>query len=273
MRDRSSTHLLEIGAEVVVKRYRSWEYGQPEREWTALTLLDEHVPGTAPTPVSADLTAAPPTVVMSRLPGLPLSDPVGTEQAAAVARTVVQVQEAIPRTALASLPPRAGRPAELLQQVRGWCAEVSSVDASPLAVKALAEGSQWLQRPDLADRLAQPGTPVFGTGDGNLANYLWDGSAARLVDFEYSGLSDRAYELAEMTEHISVRQRGGTALVRVLKEVASEEPGSSRFTDCRRLHALFWLLRILGSDQGRSPDGSPVLASQATRVLDLLGQK
>lgn len=224
MSDRSSTHLLEIGAEVVVKRYRSWEYRQPEREWTALILLDEHVPGTAPMPVSA-------------------------------------------------LPPRAGRPAELLQQVRGWCAEGSSLDASPMAAKALTEGSQWLQHPDLADRLAQPGTPVFGTGDGNLANYLWDGSEARLVDFEYSGLSDRAYELAEMTEHISVRQHGGTALVRVLEEVASEEPGASRFTDCRRLHALFWLLRILGSDQGRSPDGSPILASQATRVLELLGQK
>ncbi|WP_171069546.1 phosphotransferase family protein [Actinomadura geliboluensis] len=273
MSDRSSTHLLEIAAEVVVKRYRSWEYRQPEREWTALILLDEHVPGTAPMPVSADLAAAPPTVVMSRLPGLPLSDPVGTEQAAAVAHTVVQVQEAIPRTALASLPPRAGRPAELLQQVRGWCAEGSSLDASPMAAKALTEGSQWLQHPDLADRLAQPGTPVFGTGDGNLANYLLDGSEARLVDFEYSGLSDRAYELAEMTEHISVRQHGGTALVRVLEEVASEEPGASRFTDCRRLHALFWLLRILNSSQGRSPDGSPILASQATRVLELLGQK
>ncbi|QKW37955.1 aminoglycoside phosphotransferase family protein [Actinomadura sp. NAK00032] len=271
MSDQSTTHLLEIGTELVVKRYRSWEYRQPEREWTALQLLDEHAPGTAPTPVSADLSAVLPVVVMSRLPGLPLPDPVGTEHAAAVARTVVHVQEAIPRTALAELPPRAGRPAELLQQVTEWCVEASSGDASPLAAKALAAGSQWLQRPDLAARLSQPGTPVFGTGDGNLANYLWDGSEARLVDFEYSGRSDRAYELAEMIEHISVRQRGGTAVVRALEHVAPEEHGSSRFADCRRLHAFFWLLRILGSGQGRSTDGSPVLISQATRVLELLG--
>ncbi|MEU8347322.1 hypothetical protein AB0C74_36960 [Spirillospora sp. NPDC048832] len=213
MSDRSSaTHFVVIGTAAVVK----------QRQWTALRLIAEHAPGTAPAPVSADLAADPPTVVMSRLPGVPLSEPVGVEQAAAVARTVVQVQKAVPRAIL-------------------------------------------------ADRLTRTAAPVFGTGDGNVADWLWDGSQARLVDFEYSGLSDRAYELAEMVEHISVRQRDGTALVRALEQVASAESDASRLLDCRRLHALFWLLRILGSGQGRSPRGSVDLAAQATRVLNLLG--
>ncbi|WP_281367907.1 hypothetical protein [Nonomuraea typhae] len=34
----------------------------------------------------------------------------------------------------------------------------------------------------LAETLARPGTPVFGTGDGNLANYLWDGTRVGVVD-------------------------------------------------------------------------------------------
>jgi aminoglycoside phosphotransferase (APT) family kinase protein len=44
---------------------------------------------------------------------------------------------------------------------------------------------------------------VLGHGDPNLANFLWDGSQLRLVDFEDSGPGDRAFELALLTEHLS----------------------------------------------------------------------
>jgi hypothetical protein len=59
MGGRSTTHLLEMRANVAVKRHRSWDLGEPEREWRALELLGEHAPGLAPSPVRVDLAAAP----------------------------------------------------------------------------------------------------------------------------------------------------------------------------------------------------------------------
>ncbi|SEG99641.1 Phosphotransferase enzyme family protein [Nonomuraea solani] len=53
-------------------------------------------------------------------------------------------------------------------------------------------------------------TPVFGAGDGNLANFLWDGTRVRIVDFEDSGHSDLAYEVAEPQPARHLRAAGRT---------------------------------------------------------------
>jgi hypothetical protein len=42
------THRLDFDGDVVVKRYRQWEMGEPDREWRALNLLAEHARGLAP---------------------------------------------------------------------------------------------------------------------------------------------------------------------------------------------------------------------------------
>ena len=71
---QAATHEIRVdaGRGVAIKRYRSWDRGEPAREWTALTLLAEHAPGLAPAPILADLSADPPVIEMSRLPGVPL---------------------------------------------------------------------------------------------------------------------------------------------------------------------------------------------------------
>jgi hypothetical protein len=43
-------------------------------------LLNRHVPGLVPVAVNADLSACPPIVVMSEVPGVPLSDEVTDAQ-------------------------------------------------------------------------------------------------------------------------------------------------------------------------------------------------
>jgi hypothetical protein len=65
-----SNHHVTIEGDVVRKRYRRTSRGEPVREWAALVLLDEHVPGLAPRPVAFE--PEPPVVVMSRIPGEPL---------------------------------------------------------------------------------------------------------------------------------------------------------------------------------------------------------
>ncbi|WP_433413883.1 phosphotransferase [Microtetraspora malaysiensis] len=269
MGDRRNTHVVEMRADVVVKRYRSWSYGQPEREWRALKLLHEHVPGVAPVPVSAHLDEDPPTVVMSRLSGAGLEGPVTTDLADAIAETLARIHEAIPQPALTGLPPRAGDPVELLNQVRGWSVAPPDPHGDAVLSEALAAGADWVRRPTLEKSLMRPAPPVFGTGDGNLANYLWDGTDLRLVDFEYSGRSDRAFELAEVVEHISVRaSRSG--MTRVLDRFELSAAELRRFRECRRLLALYWLLRIPAHSQRQPGDRTDILAEQATWMLTLL---
>jgi hypothetical protein len=61
------THNVVIGSERVAKTYTSWDRGQHQREWAALQHLRRYAPGLAPEPISADLDAVPPTLVMTRV--------------------------------------------------------------------------------------------------------------------------------------------------------------------------------------------------------------
>ena len=54
---------------------------------------------------------------------------------------------------------------------------------------AFDAGMRWFGR--ATEPRPEPSSVVFGQGDGNLANYLWDGERVRLVDFEDSGQAPR----------------------------------------------------------------------------------
>ena len=93
-----TTHVLDIGEDEVVKRFRSWDRGEHLREWQALTLLASYAPDLAPAPLSADLTSVPPQVRMSRLPGLPLDGQAVTPgNLDAVAAAISRLHAAVPR--------------------------------------------------------------------------------------------------------------------------------------------------------------------------------
>jgi thiamine kinase-like enzyme len=142
-----------------------------------------------------------------------------------------------------------------------------------MVTEALRRTDAWLRQPALEAMLERPTRPVFGTGDGNLANFLWDGTEVRLVDFEYSGRSDRPYELAELTEHISVQTANGPGMEDVLDRFDLDSAEADKLKNCRRLLAAFWLLRIMGDDRGDPQIRAKVLAGQATRLLTLLDQQ
>ncbi|MGW8797311.1 phosphotransferase [Streptomyces sp. NPDC055775] len=112
--------------------------------------------------------------------------------------------------------------------------------------------------------------PVFGPGDGNLANYLWDGSEVRVVDFEDSGVSDRAFELAEITEHVASWVDQPLDIETFLEQFELTAAESLRLKDCRRPLALVWLF-LLSFDKGDKPRNPPGTAErQAGRLLKLL---
>src|SRR4051812_9301225 len=82
----ASTHRVHFVDGVVEKHYRSWQRGEPAREWSSLMLLARHCPDLAPRPLSRRWVDGVPVVVMSRVPGVPLGDsPLDSRQLAGVA--------------------------------------------------------------------------------------------------------------------------------------------------------------------------------------------
>ncbi|MCZ1012360.1 aminoglycoside phosphotransferase family protein [Streptomyces lydicus] len=186
----------------VIKRFPREDGGRAEREWRALSLLATYAPGLAPEPREADLAACEPVVMMSPLAGAPLRGTAATgEQIEALAEAVTTLYEAVPPDVVCRFPLRPGHQGELVGHLDKWAVTVRP-HAEGRVRQAMESGLDWLARSGPGADTRGQVSPVFGPGDGNLANYLWDGSRVRIVDFEDSGCSDRAFELAEITEHV-----------------------------------------------------------------------
>jgi Ser/Thr protein kinase RdoA (MazF antagonist) len=272
---RGITHDVRIDREhgVVTKRFRSWARDEPAREWAALRMVAESAAGLAARPISASLGADPPEIRMSWLPGEPLgAGPVSPEQAQALARSLDLLWRT-PPGGLAGLPAGEPNPEAFTGQVRRSLAEGGHrrLGGDPVVCRAAAAAAAWLER-DATGRQNLAGSGiVLGQGDANLANFLWDGRRVRLVDFEDSGPSDRAFELAILVEHLSAwsdARLDADAFASSFELTAAERVRLLRF---RRLAALFWLLHLRpgGRASRRNPPGT--LRRQAERLLALLG--
>jgi Ser/Thr protein kinase RdoA (MazF antagonist) len=267
-----TTHEVRIDPDLglVVKRFRSGHRGEPAREWTALSLLARFAPGLAPAPVSADLDSDPPVITMSWLPGTELTAaPVTPVQVCALAEALEWLWRSVPsidRELPATVTPN---PVAFTRQVREMLATSPVPGDDPAVVRAHAIAAAWLERAALERHGRAAPRAVLGHGDPNLANLLWDGSRIRLVDFEDSGPSDRAFELAILTEHISAwsdAQLDAEDLLALFDLTRTEQ---TRVQGFRRLAALFWLLMLRpGSPSSiRNPPGT--LERQADRLLRL----
>jgi len=146
-------------------------------------------------------------------------------------------------------------------------------EAAPLVARELAGrrfGESTVDKAVAAavEFLAQPypvvTETVLGHNDPNVANYLWDGEAVRIVDFEDAGSSDRAYELATLVEHLSARGGDWEPFL------ARFDVDADRLLAGRRTAAALWLHLLLTVEAARrrNPPDAPRL--QAERLLDLL---
>jgi hypothetical protein len=134
--------------------------------------------------------------------------------------------------------------------------------------EAVAAARAWLAAPD--DALAAEGDPVIALADGNPANLVWDGERVRLLDFEDAGLSDRAYEVADLVEHAGTRLPRLAPPEALAAATGLPDEARPRFLGCRRLFACFWLAMLLPGGRGfhRNPPGST--EDQARHLLRLL---
>ncbi|GEP38348.1 hypothetical protein NPS01_20110 [Nocardioides psychrotolerans] len=265
-----TTHDLDLRPERVTKTFRSRHGDEAEREWTALTALARHASGLAPEPVGRHDDAGRPVVVMTRVAGEPLGAvPLTGHQLDALAVALRRLHDALPADELAAVPVRRADQASFVAELRTWIAE--DLPAVPAAVeRALVAGRAWLGGPEADLLAAGPVDRVFTHGDGNIANLLWDGQRCHVVDFEDAGLSDPAYEVADLLEHVSVWLRGIVRPEDLVARLDLSHAQLRRVLVSRRLFATFWLLMLLPGNPGhdRNPAGS--LERQAARLLDLL---
>jgi aminoglycoside phosphotransferase len=274
-----STHGITVGEGTAVKRFRSHVgderrlYGdEPRREWRALKLLARYAPGLAPEPIRAELDADPPLIVMSQVPGEPLGTRLATEaQEDAVAAALRRLHHAIPPSVLGTVEWAPGSPQLIPARTREMALACNAGLLDPLPRQAYRAALAWLDS-GWAERPASvSGQPVFAQCDPNLANHLWDGHRVHLVDFEASGRGDRATELADFVEHVTVWAHAGIH-AEVFLDRFDLNPGERRqITQLRRLFAAFWVMRLLpgGSAYHRNPPGT--FERQASRLLGLLG--
>ena len=264
-----TTHVVDIGEDEVVKRFRSWDRGEHLREWQALTLLASYAPDLAPAPLDANLTSIPPQVRMSRVPGLPMDRLLAGQALTpghldAVAAGISRLHAALPRHVVAGLRPQPWLEVGVVDRMRSIVAESPAADGDAPAGAAFDAGMRWLGR--AADPQPEPHSVVFGQGDGNLANYLWDGERVRLVDFEDSGRSDRAYELAAFAEHLSVWHDAGIETGALLGRFELTRAERERVLFFRRTFTFYWLLKLLDQRENRQD----TLHRQAGRLLAVL---
>ncbi len=273
----STTHELTFSQHTVTKRYRRWGDGEPQREWDALTLVHQHAPSLVPAPLSCELDGAPPCIVMSRLPGEPVGSgsPASDACLDAVAHAVDTFHHVVPTTVLEGRPLRRWSAASTLTDVRSWAMESAEPTArddwAPDVHRALADGLAWITSTDVRRLESVEPHLVYGRGDGNVGNLMWDGDRVRLVDFEDAGVSDLPFELADLAEHLSTWLDDGVDVDHLLDRFTLTAQEGARLTQYRRLFGLFWLLMLLPGNPaaGRNPDGT--LGRQAARLSALLG--
>jgi aminoglycoside phosphotransferase len=266
----STTHEVSIDRArgMVVKKFRSADRDEPAREWAALKLLARHAPGLAPAPVRADLDAAPATIEMTWLPGTDLGGPTLTPaQTQALAVALDRLWSCVP--SLRGHPATTPNADRFTAEVRSMLTAGLAMGDDPAVTRACASAAAWLDSGAL-NRPYPGSTSVLGQGDPCLANFIWDGTQIRIVDFEDSGPSERAFELAILTEHISAwsdaRLNADDFLA--LFDLTGAEAARVHLFRC--LAALFWLilLRPGGPASARNPPGT--LQRQAARLLTLL---
>lgn len=259
---RAHTQSITLDADVVHKRFTSWNEGEPDREWAGLTALARYCPGLAPTPITRDIKQGAPVVVMSRVPGAPLGkDPLTAPQVDALRLALCRLFSAPvdPQTT-----ERAMGPSVMRSFVRQWAGEDYQLGpcSDPTLVRsALAMARGWLAVDDPTRHRVTDA--VLAVGDGNLEHVLWDGITCRLIDFEEFGSSDLAYELADVVEHASSRLRRLFDIGSFLDGLCLTADQQSRLTAYRQLMAAFWLVMLLPGNAGF--DRNPAAALRTRR--------
>ena len=248
-----------------LKFYRVDDRRRTEREWQALRLLESWGETVAPRPIACQWRPHAPAIVMEQVDGESLGErSLGAAQLAAVLAARQRLYARTPALVDQLLPTVVGDVPAIVRRVASGEKALTLQACSEVEGAAQAVLRAWLRGPEPGS-LLQPAPLVFASGDGNLANCLWDGTSVRLVDFEYSGWSDRAFDLADLIEHVQSRATPDTLWDEVPDRLTMLPAERHRLAAARRLFSLFWVV-VLWRQRGQ-PDER--LAAQIERARAL----
>jgi hypothetical protein len=254
---------------VCVKVYRVDDRHRAEREWLSLAFLSGHQAVSAPAPLWADPDPGQPAIGMTLVPGRPFPE-TGDRQGPLRALAAVQRQYAeLPLPGELAAMERVDSASHYVRRITGiWAPVIKSHSRDALTRDLLQILSEWEDSGDAAV-LAEPARRIFSRGDSNLLNWLWDGTSIRVVDYEFAGYSDLAFDCADLTEHISSRQTGidDQAWAEVVSLAGLSSGDQRRFQAAQRTCALRWLAVLWKQRENRTEE----FAGQFDRVRRLQG--
>ena len=232
-----------LGGPVCVKLYKVDERDRAGTEWRALThMVDHHAPG-VPAPLWFAPDSAQPAAVMTMVPGRSLLTAEQPETAVLAMAPVLHALRSIPLGPFARKPRNGTAQRYINRLVDTWGPELKEHDHDPMARDLLRLLQHWLDGDD-QETLARPATAVFSHGDGNLGNWHLEHNTdtAHVVDFEFAGYSDPAFDAADLIEHISSHPIPDDAWNALLPSFGIDDAITQhRFRAAQRTCALRWL--------------------------------
>ncbi|MEC3974906.1 aminoglycoside phosphotransferase family protein [Amycolatopsis sp. H20-H5] len=252
--------------EVCLKLYRADNRDRAAREYQALVHLAESGITAAPQPLWHDPDPELPAVAMTMLPGRALPDlgePASALRGVAGVLSELRTVQVGPFTNT----PRIGSAKDVVQRLMDtWSGQLDDHADDPHTYDMQLLLDAWSAHGD-AEILLEPAPRIFSRGDSNLLNWLWDGTDARVVDWEFAGYSDTAYDAAELVEHLSARAIDDAWWISLLPDLGiNDENRCRRFLAAQRTVALRWL-SVLWK---RRDDRADEFDAQHARVRDLM---
>lgn len=227
-----------------IKLYRLDDKRRQEREWHALSLLASHHVRHVPRPLWLHDSTDSPAMAMTFVTGTPIPDAAHKE--AALSRLIETWQQIHATPVEGSLTGlvRIDSAAHYCNRITGiWARQLAGNPDDPLTSELQYLMDDWRQSGD-GEVLAEPQPPAFSRGDANLLNWLHDPAShsTSCVDFEFSGTSDPAFDIADLVEHISARIFSDEIWAAVVAALgAADAAFVRRFHAAQRTCALRWL--------------------------------
>jgi len=218
------------------------------REYAALTLMAHAAPGIAPTPLYLDPdTYEQGVVVQTWVAGTPLWSPPNDDAA------WLKVVQAYARVHAARRPDGAAWAASDEPLLRPATLAEARAGAHSLAQQLPPEGQTAPLAALLAalDALTLPDLPVtwgWGHGDANIRNSVASEGGVTLVDWEYSGVTDPAQEIAKLMSHPAAAGAGEARWAWVAETYAALSGRPAMRERVQWFYALrlaWWSVRLL----------------------------
>jgi aminoglycoside phosphotransferase (APT) family kinase protein len=246
-----------------IKLYRLDDRRRPEREWHALSLLASHHVWHVPRPLWLLDSTDTPAIAMTFVTGTPIPDTAHKQAAlSGLIKTWQQIHATPVKGLLASLV-RIDSAAHYCNRITGiWARQVADNPDDPLTSELQSLLDNWRRSGD-GDILAEPQPPAFSRGDANLLNWLHDpdSHATSCVDFEFSGTSDPAFDIADLVEHISSRIFSDETWAAVAAALGDADAAfARRFRAAQRTCALRWLAVLWKQRHTRTEEFSTQLS-------------